>query len=119
MSILLGRLQPQGAFLTTRPCTWTGELLSAVLVQQVIVASQYPCAVVVCPKAHEDVPVEGIVVLQRESLKELEKRQWQDEVSWVFDLKRGHGENLVHPQKLWILPRKEVKKIIFARPCFV
>lgn len=75
MSTFLGRLQPQGAFLTTQPCTCTAELLSAVLVQQIIVASQCPCAVVVSPKPHEDVPVEGIVVLKRESLKELEKRQ--------------------------------------------
>lgn len=105
---LLDITAAQGVFLTTQLCccTWTGELLSAVLVQQVIVASQCPWAVVVCPKAQEDVPVEGIVVLQRESVKELEERLWQDEVPCVPHLKRGHGQNLVHPQKLGILQKE-------------
>lgn len=107
----------QGVFLTTQLCccTWTGELLSAVLVQQVIVASQCPWAVVVRPKAQEDVPVEGIVVLQRESVKKLEERLWQDEVPCVPHLKRGHGQNLVHPQKLGILQEERWMKWLRRR----
>ena len=34
-----------------------------------------------CPEALEDVPVEGVVVLERKSLKELEEGQREDERS--------------------------------------
>lgn len=87
-------------------CTWRGHLLSTVLVQQIIVASQSPGAVVVCSEALEDFPVEGVVVFKRKSMEKLEERLWQDKVSRLFHLECGYGQNLVYPEKLWVLWRK-------------
>lgn len=58
-------------------------------------------------EALEDVPVEGVVVLQRKSVKELEEGLRQDEVRRVSHLERGYGQNLVDPEKLGLL-RKEI-----------
>lgn len=69
-------------------------------------ASQRPRAVVVRPEALEDVPVEGVVVLERKSVKELEEGQRQDDVTRFFHLELGHGKNLVHPEKLGVLWRE-------------
>lgn len=69
-------------------------------------ASQCPRAVVVRPEALEYVPVEGVVVLERESVEELEERLRQDEVSWVLHFERGHGQNLVYPEKLGVLQKE-------------
>lgn len=95
----------QGSF-----CTWAFELLSTVLVQQVITASQDPWVVVVCPKALKDFPVKGIVVLQRESMKKLEKGLWKDKVLGVHHPECGHWQNLLHPQKLGILQKGKPRK---------
>lgn len=69
-------------------------------------ASQFPRAYVMCPEAQEYVPVEGVVVIQRESVKVLEERQRKDEVLMVPYFESGHRKNLVYAQKLGILQKE-------------
>lgn len=59
-----------------------------------------------CPEAHDQVPVHGVAVLQRESSEVLEEGQRNDKVLTVPHFKGGHGKDLVHPQKLGILWRE-------------
>lgn len=59
-----------------------------------------------CPEAQEYVPVEGVVVIQRESVKVLEERQRKDEVLMVPYFESGHRKNLVDAQKLGILQKE-------------
>lgn len=82
------------------------ELLSVVLVQQIVLSSKLPRDYVVCPKAHDEVPVHGVAVLQREGGEVLEEEQWNDKVLTVPHFERRHGKNLVYPQELGILWRQ-------------
>lgn len=67
---------------------------------------QFSRAVVVCPKALENVPVEGVVVIQGQGMEELKEGQRQYQVCWFADLKRGHREDLVDPDELGVLQRE-------------
>ncbi|TNN49359.1 hypothetical protein EYF80_040420 [Liparis tanakae] len=56
----------------------------------------------------EDVPVEGVVVLERKSVEELEEGLRQDQVPRGSHLERGHGKNLVHPEEFGVLRKEKI-----------
>ena len=58
-------------------------------------ASQGARGVVVCAEALEDVPVERVVVVQRESTEELQEWPGEDE-AFTPHLELGHWQDLVH-----------------------
>lgn len=66
-------------------------------------APQTSRAVVMCPKALEDVSVSGVVVLKRKVMKELKEGLGEDHILRLFHLKFGHWKDLMHSEKLGVL----------------